>query len=138
MRHIRFGWAIGLFDGEGSIGIYNDAVMLRIAMTDFSAVEQFRKIVGVGTLRMNIRKDHRKTSLVWTLTSSSGIRQLLRAFMPFLVAKREAAIIALRFMASGRHAGQKRKLIEALRKVMIQRRGRRTRVGAGDGESRTR
>jgi hypothetical protein len=123
--HVRFGWAVGLFDGEGSIGIYNDAVMLRIAMTDFVAVEKFRKVVGEGTLRLNVRKDLRKTSLVWTLCSCGKVRQLLRAFIPFLVAKREAATIALRFTEPGRSALEKRKLIESLRKVTIQRRGRR-------------
>jgi len=37
---VQFGWAVGLFDGEGSIGIYNNAVMLRIGMTDVSAIDQ--------------------------------------------------------------------------------------------------
>ena len=120
---IWLGWAAGLFDGEGSIGIYNNAVMLRIAMTDAGAVERFRDITRMGTLRWNFRKDHRKASLVWSIYRRDRIHRLLRLFMPLLVAKREAATIALRFIESSNRR-EKACLTRKLRKKMNRRRGR--------------
>jgi hypothetical protein len=124
-HQVQFGWAVGLFDGEGSIGIYNNAVMLRVSMTDVSAIERFGSIVEAGKLSWNFRREsNRKHALVWTLCRRTSIQYVLRDFLPFLVTKRESALIALRFMQPGRSVREKRELIKALKELMIRRRGR--------------
>jgi hypothetical protein len=44
-------WAAGMFEGEGSMGVYgHNAPRLTVTMKDLGVLKRFQKIVGVGTL----------------------------------------------------------------------------------------
>jgi hypothetical protein len=100
-RSLRIGWAAGLIDGEGSIAIYNGRVMLRINMCEAYALERFRRIVGVGTVKPQRPRRNRKNSYRWYAGAYRDVRFVLRMLLPSLVVKREHAMLALLFLESG-------------------------------------
>lgn len=122
-------WAAGLFDGEGSIGIYNNRVMLRINMGDKEALEWFRCTVEVGMLRWCPPRPPTRASHVWTASSHNDARFVLKKLLPMLVVKRKQAMLALRYMAS-RNIEEKRDLQNALRHNMNRRQGRNSTIAA--------
>lgn len=119
----RFGWAVGLFDGEGSIGIYRNYVHLRLSMTDPETVDFFQQVVGEGILSWQHRRDHRKPCLQWALHRQDQVRGLLYRILPLLVTKRKRAIIALELMKRSRTQSQKKRLMEEFKATAV--RGRR-------------
>lgn len=99
-------WAAGLFEGEGSWGVYGQTrgtVMATAAlgMTDRDVVEKFHRIVGVGAVhvRTTERANH-KTMHVWTVGKAESVRGLVEMFRPWLGSRRlERADEVLRLIA---------------------------------------
>jgi hypothetical protein len=116
-------WAAGLFDGEGSIGIYNSRVMLRVNMGDKEALEWFRRVVKVGTLRWCPSRPPTSASYVWTVSSKNDARFVLERFLPMMVVKRKQAMLALRYI-DARSFEEKQALQYALKQLMNRRQGR--------------
>ncbi len=101
-------WAAGFFDGEGSIGIYarGDTKGHRLDVTignvDLRTLEIFKRRWG-GSMWTDHRKPPRQTFYFWSLSTRSA-QPFLLEILPYLIAKREQAEVALAFQA--RRAGK--------------------------------
>lgn len=106
MNAVSLGWCAGLFDGEGSIGIYNQRsksryyLALRLAMTDERAVRRFRELIGLGTLEWQAARGHRLQSWSWFSSRRSDVAAILGTLLPHLVVKEKEVRLALRFLAA--------------------------------------
>ena len=116
-------WAAGLFDGEGSIGVYNHRVMLRINMGSKEALERFRCVVRVGTLRWCPPRPPTLASYVWTVSSNNNARSVLQRLLPMLIVKRRQAMLALRYIGA-RSSEEKLHLENAIKQFTNRRQGR--------------
>jgi hypothetical protein len=94
-------WAIGLFEGEGSIAFARNSksVTLQLAMTDRDVVLRFAKIVQCGAVHPRATKG--KLQYGWNITSAVHVRRLLRQFAPHFGERRAArAAEALKRLAN--------------------------------------
>jgi hypothetical protein len=95
-------WAVGLFEGEGHIGLHayrtgvnatrgSMARALVLASTDEDVVRRFHGIVGVGHVRL-MKRQHEswKPCWRWQCGKWSEIEWLLGQFLPHLGERRRA------------------------------------------------
>ena len=90
MAIIAIDWAIGLFEGEGSIVFSRKQVYLSIQMTDQDVVKRFHKIVRVGNFRGPYKYKHKPT-WVWACTRAEDVAYLLTEWLPYLGERRAKA-----------------------------------------------
>jgi hypothetical protein len=106
-------WCAGLFDGEGSVGIHKARPIvvasgtrsirytldLNLTMVHKPSVERFKALLGVGNIKKKIPgKNSRRVSWHWRVQgfAAAGVVETL---LPYLVTKREEALLALDFIA---------------------------------------
>ena len=79
-------WAVGLFEGEGTI--LRDlrspkTFALEINMTDFDVIRRFQQIVGAGNLSTRYDNDPvRQPQLRCRIGKSEDVQRILNAFLP--------------------------------------------------------
>lgn len=88
-------WAIGLFEGEGSIIFTRGrSVILSVQMTDKDVVERLYKIFGKGHLTgpYKVKGDSKKeykTTWKWGVFKGSEVAELLTEWLPLLSERRK-------------------------------------------------
>lgn len=92
------GWCAGLLDGEGSIGIYGDVVMVRIVMTHEATIRKVHEVLGVGTVRRWKPRPPRRPAWRWFAGGRRETAVVLARLRPYLVTKAAEADLALRFL----------------------------------------
>ena len=99
-------WAAGLFEGEGSWGVYGQTrgtvmATATLGMTDRDVVEKFCRIVGVGAIHVRPhQRGNRKTMYVWTVGKAESVRTIVEMFQPWLgERRRERGTEVLRLIA---------------------------------------
>ena len=93
-------WAAGFFDGEGTVGCRGRErafrLELSVAQKNREELEHFKWCVGdIGRVRED-REPKRKISIFRWSASAREAAIVLRLLLPYLVGKREQAVIALR------------------------------------------
>lgn len=96
-------WA-GLFDGEGCVlisfgrGRYHQMVV-EIQMTDKEPMYLIQSQYG-GSVKIkdNSKRNNRKTTYHWTITSSAAV-PFLESILPYSIVKRQQIIVALDFQS---------------------------------------
>lgn len=94
-------WAIGIFEGEGSIIISNNrgSVNLVVQMSDQDVLERFFGIVDVGTLKGPYKpkgpKADKEYKVIWKWQSNSIVntKTLLELWIPYLGNRRKRRAI---------------------------------------------
>lgn len=102
----QYAWLAGIIDGEGCIGIhrYRQArgkgtgyqLRLTVGMTSKETIEQIKDLTRIGTISAWQGKPPRKLKYTWTGNEQEAAG-ILRRCMPFLVTKRQQAILGIRF-----------------------------------------
>src|ERR1043166_818615 len=95
----ELGWIAGMIDGEGSLGVTSRGsvrFMLRIAMTDRSAIDHLARLIG-GRVTLQTQRPPRRPAWCW-YCRQRDLRSLLLAVLPLLVFKRIEASTTLRFL----------------------------------------
>jgi LAGLIDADG-like domain len=98
-------WLAGLFDGEGSIVFPRktntlNSVRIQITNTNHELLERVIAVTGTGTLVSQMHpgsknwKPHYKPSWAWQCYGENT-RSLLRQMLPWLIEKRDKALIVL-------------------------------------------
>lgn len=103
---IALAYAAGIFDGEGSIGIYRRAgrwptlaLIITVASTDPRVPSFMRSVLGVGTIaHREPRTRNRQASYYWRAVSLSAAGALHR-LAPFLMVKQRQCNFALQFQS---------------------------------------
>lgn len=110
-------YAAGVFDGEGSVGLYKVtngksdksywSVKLAIVGTHRPMMEGLANHFGIGTFTTQKRQAVRrmpngaetlgKQGWKWTVTSKADVSAVLREILPYLIEKREQAEAILRY-----------------------------------------
>ena len=82
-------WAIGLFEGEGSITISKkwNAVSLQLTSTDYDVIKRFAEIFG-GKVYKCVKRGECKQSWNWYLSRKKDVYQLLVKILPLLGERR--------------------------------------------------
>ena len=97
-EELEFAWAVGLFEGEGSIVVLNgrDRRRLQLGSTDLDVVMRFHRIVGVGHVGGPYEKNvNWKPIYTWHAGAWNDVRDLLLRMLPMLGARRRAAAEAV-------------------------------------------
>jgi hypothetical protein len=96
-------YAAGVFDGEGSVGINFRPLgpaywlVVSVANTERRLVDWLKTTFG-GCVRVSSRKRPNRPCFQWTLTTRQA-GDFLALVLPFLLVKREQALLALEFQA---------------------------------------
>jgi len=102
-------WLAGIIDGEGCIDIslgqrkvkghrtLLHQVRVVIQMTHKPTIQKVRQLTNVGSIRSVPRKPPQRNTWSWKATGARQVSAVLRLCLPWLVTKREEALIALAF-----------------------------------------
>lgn len=87
----------GFFDGEGCITIHSRNYQLRLLIgnTYINVLKNIQDTCG-GRIYRNEKKKYKKLSYVWETSSNNAI-SFLESILPYLIVKKEEALIALDF-----------------------------------------
>lgn len=88
-------WAVGLFEGEGSIVTDRRNRQLRVCLslcsTDKDVLDRFHKVVAVGHVRGPYRFKHStKDTWVWSAAKTNDVERLLLSWVSILGNRRQA------------------------------------------------
>lgn len=96
--HHDLSWAIGLFEGEGSVTVVTTQhghkhIQIRLCMVDEDVVDRFHVAVG-GIGRRGIQKGQNggKQLYRWAITRDEHSRQFLSQVYPYLGLRRQQII----------------------------------------------
>lgn len=96
----------GIFDGEGTVGIKkylpkgNNRTMcyflyLRIGMQSFDVMNLFKETFGGSLNEERVRQEGKNPIWRWDATGKSHVAAILGALLPYLIVKKDQAILAL-------------------------------------------
>jgi hypothetical protein len=93
-----FEWAVGLFEGEGHIGVFlskrdgYSRMQVGLATTDGDIAERFQRAVGVGKVYGPYKKKSpRKPIWQWVCFREEEVRSLVERMLPLLGERRAEA-----------------------------------------------
>ena len=83
-------WAIGLFEGEGSITLNKryKAVSIQITSTDLDVLQRFANVFGGGHFYDATRYHGRKQAWNYYISKRAEVRKVLNRMLPFLGERR--------------------------------------------------
>lgn len=107
----QLAYAAGLFDGEGTVGIYETKNRARngdptvgwhyevqIANTDIRVIAWLLEIVGGSSAKKSRSKEHWRQGYVWRLTGGNAA-EFMGAIRPFTIIKSEQIDLAMKWRA---------------------------------------
>ena len=102
MEDVAIAWAAGLFEGEGSIFLANQAsktksktvvytyARMNLKMTDRDVVERFQGIVGCGAIYFKPKAQATwKDAWNWQLNDRAACARVVEMFWPYLGERRK-------------------------------------------------
>lgn len=106
----EFAWFVGLFEGEGSIVVYNREgghVNLQITMTDRDVLEKVVRVTGAGKISGPRTKNGCKPQWTWKVSADLEVLPLLQHMRPLLMSRRsKKADEALRLLKGKKYLGR--------------------------------
>jgi len=93
-------WAAGIFDGEGTVGVYDCGhgqlrTSLAVSNTDPRMVLELQALFEVGSIRRNAATARKSALFIWSIFDLNAIQYVLTKLRPFLIVKGEEADIVL-------------------------------------------
>lgn len=97
LRLTDIAWAAGIFDGEGTGGLWpykqRGGVITKpemaLSMTCEKTIRTFHEVVGVGTVyTLKLREEHHKPQWRWAV-AYRGALAVAQLFFPYAVTKRD-------------------------------------------------
>jgi hypothetical protein len=96
-------YSAGLFDGEGSVGVYRKKrgkyirhdLHVGIKMTDINPLQYLRAYFG-GSISFPRVSGNRKKQYAWQLTATKAVNFLEKIY-PYLKVKQPGAVLAIQF-----------------------------------------
>lgn len=87
----QLAWAAGIFEGEGCITFSSKsrAIQAIVVSTDSDVLQQFKDIVGFGTLGKLITIKHWKPKGNWYCSSFEEVQTLVAMLWPWLKSRRK-------------------------------------------------
>lgn len=109
----EFMWAVGLFEGEGSVTIadrnrprHSPRIRLSLQTTDLDVLERFARVVNAGSINGPYAQGVNKPTWQWRVSGRKA-ETLIRRFLPELSARRrERALEVLRICVPGENVDQ--------------------------------
>ena len=93
----EFAWAIGIFEGEGTIRKPGRRLGIRVTMTDYDIIERLQKVLGGhinGPYTNGTKPDH-KDVWYWAIDNRRDVRACLSKMLPYLGHRRAHAALNL-------------------------------------------
>ncbi len=98
-RDLENAYLAGLFDGEGSVGIYktgpqkkNYQLTIQVSNTNLKSLNYFKSFYNKGcVVKLKIRSSKHKQAYIWKAVSRDALSILLE-MLPFLRIKKELAL----------------------------------------------
>jgi hypothetical protein len=100
---LRAAWLAGFLDGEGTIGLYRNSpksfhVRLSVVNSHAGSIELVKSMIG-GGITSRVRKNPKhKDCYVWQSNDTGLVLGVLRKIEPYLVIKREQALLIIRYI----------------------------------------
>lgn len=101
----EFAWAVGIFEGEGSMGFYtwvkrgDKLAVMQVMMTDEDTIRRFHRAVGgVGRVRGPIKHTNNPRAKMlwqWRLQNYRDVYALLNRMLPHLGERRRKRAVEL-------------------------------------------
>lgn len=119
---VDLAWATGLFEGEGSLGVYGNGGVgrvstMRLVMSDEDIVRRFAAIVGVGRVDGPLAyKNSVKPLWSWKSTRTYDCARLLARMWPLLSLRRQAQAQPILDRAENQRKGLRGRAIRRTRK----------------------
>lgn len=115
-------WIAGILDGEGYLGIVGTTASYgpRIAVlnTNHPMIDHLCALTGVGTVGFRKARGNKRPAWVWKLDRREHVAALLLAALPYLITKREQALILLELPTRQMKRPEERKrLFERIRSL---------------------
>lgn len=111
MTDIETAWIAGLFEGEGTITIYqkrpthSPSVSIRIEMVDKDVLEKVQRIVGGKTKLLNRSRENCKPTYRWSLDSREHSLEFLQRVFPHLGERRSLrALEAIKILSKPKYS----------------------------------
>jgi hypothetical protein len=112
LESATLGWAAGIIDGEGSIGVYYNSkangfyLMLTAFNTDPRMCIKLQELFGGNVKYHKHDKPNAKGCFTWVLVAGNAAT-VLEILLPFLIIKKEQAELAIEFGKLSRiHVGR--------------------------------
>ena len=110
-RREQLAWLAGLIDGEGCISLtrrrpqrknralaYNYRLVLKVTMCHEATVRRCRELTGLGSIHsQESQRAHYTQAYTW-FCNAGDAGMIIEALLPWLVTKREEALVALDFL----------------------------------------
>ena len=112
MDDIDLGWLAGIFEGEGSAGVYDRGVCVYVGMTDRDIIDRIQELFPSPGVTVQSRKPGRKSLYVWRIRQRETVAEFLRLVIPLLGTRRTAqacAVLARAEDDGGLGSGHRRK-----------------------------
>lgn len=107
----------GFFDGEGSIGIYRYLEpTVQLGLTNEEMLRNLQNQWG-GSVTKYKCKTNRKPAWGWSLYSKAQIKPFLEAILPYLILKKQEALVMLEFIES--YKGKMRDTHESRKNIQL-------------------
>lgn len=98
------GWTAGIIDGEGSIGIYlcpgatrkGFQLAIEVSNSDTRMISRLKELWGGWTKPRTKQKSFHKQQWRWGLSSREAM-EFLEIIFPYLISKKEQALLAIEF-----------------------------------------
>lgn len=90
--HAEYAWAVGVFEGEGTITKSRRTRRLAVVSTDEDVILRVHAAFGVGTVRgpYKEREAHYKPRWMWDCNYWPDLQPLLQGMLPYLSERRRA------------------------------------------------
>jgi hypothetical protein len=109
----------GIIDGEGHISIYNAAANLSVANTHLGLLEYVKETTGHGSItKMAVKYGRASQAYKW-MCYSTGIRVIVPRVLPYLIVKREKALLLMEYLEGFAPTGVPTSSEEMLRRQVI-------------------
>jgi hypothetical protein len=110
-RETDLAWVAGIIDGEGTMGLYHTKTgaqwkfQLAVANTDLRILSRVRDTVGAGRIALHRVGRTGRPCYAWLLSSTAAAKALTEV-LPYLVGKRDQALLMLEARTYTQRAGQ--------------------------------
>lgn len=89
-KNVKIAYIAGLFEGEGTFGIYNETKAKRVGITstDRDVLEKVLSVYGGKILNLKTRKEHWKQAFIWVL-GLDKCEEFIKDIYPYLGERRK-------------------------------------------------
>ena len=92
VKQTDLAWAAGLFEGEGSVIVYERQSRLELTSTDMDVLLRFQSVLGGKVTEGKSRAPHLKPLGKWWVSNWTDVRRCAELLLPWMCQRRRARL----------------------------------------------